>query len=369
MMVDAIAAIVFGILLLVVWNAASWPRVRRFPASEAGISVLIPARNEERNLSECLASAAQQGVSVQEILVYDDHSTDRTAQVVVEAAKQDPRIRLLRPEPLPEGWKGKPFACVQLAKSASCEWLLFLDADARLEPYAVPQMVFAAERTGASLVSFWPGLVLETAVEQWLMPMLNFVVFTLYPAPIGFRYMWPSLGLAHGACMLFRADTYHRLGGHGLVAQELFEDTVLARKWREQGERSLCFDGQDVVRVRMYTSLAEIWSGFRKNFYPAFRTETGFWLFLLFHAVAFLLPFAWAAGSVASGRPCAWAIAASAAVLAMRLIQCGRFRYPVWSALVHPTAEIALLALGISSWASVRSGRGVEWKGRRYGVS
>lgn len=168
--------------------------------------------------------------------------------------------------------------------------------------------------------------------------------------------------------MLFHAHTYRRLGGHELVSRELFEDTALAREWRRLGERSLCFDGQDVVRVRMYRSFGELWSGFRKNFYPAFRTEIGFWIFLLFHAAVFLVPFAMVLRCAVTHDPCSASWVAAGAVLAMRLVQALRFRYPWWSSFLHPFAEIVLLAVGLSSWWSIRSGRGVAWKGRQYGV-
>jgi glycosyltransferase involved in cell wall biosynthesis len=367
--VELIAVLSVLVLCLVALNALAWPRVPVSGAgSQATVSILIPARNEEANIVACLAGASAQGETVQEILVYDDHSEDETAALVQRLASRDPRIRLLAPEPLPEGWKGKPLACSRLAAAARSDWLLFVDADTVLAEGVAPHLIRTAEASQATLVSFWPGLVLEGLVQQWLMPLLNMTVFTLFPAPVAFRRNLPSLGLAHGACMLFHAPTYRRLGGHSLVANELFEDTMLAREWRAHGERSLCYDGQDAVKVRMYRTFGELWNGFRKNFYPAFRTRSGFWLFMLYHFTVFFLPFCAATGCIAAGRPCAAAWIACGSVVAMRLVQAARFRYPAWSALMHPAAEAVLLSLGIASWWSIRSGSGVTWKGRRYGV-
>jgi glycosyltransferase involved in cell wall biosynthesis len=335
--------------------------------SEASVSLLIPARNEAANIEACLETASLQSARVREILVYDDHSEDATASLVIAAASRDARIRLLPPQPLPDGWKGKPFACACLAEAATCDWLLFIDADARLKGDCASAMVRAAECHDATLMSFWPGIVLGSAAERWLMPLLNMVVFTLYPAPVALKSNMPSLGLAHGACMLFHAETYRRLGGHGIVRGELFEDTAMAREWRRLGERSLCFDGQDAVTVRMYRSLGELWRGFRKNFYPAFRTEVGFWLFLAFHAALFIVPYVRLAQEPGSDVHAATLIAACTP-FAMRLVQCVRFRYPVWSAVLHPFAEVLLIVLGLWSWWGIHSGCGVEWKGRRYGI-
>ncbi len=362
----AVLAVNCVLLLLLVWNALAWPSPRPAAGVRKGVcSVLIPARDEEKNLPGCLESALSQGDVVLEVIVCDDHSTDGTAALVEREAARDPRVRLVRTGELPEGWCGKTFACATLAEAARGEWLLFLDADARLLPDAAARIVAEAEQSGSTLVSCWPGLELKGFWEKLLLPMLNFVVFTLYPAPLArMRPADASLGLAHGACILARREQYEAYGGHGMVRGELFEDTCLARAWRARGGRSICLDGQDVVRVRMYEDLQGIWTGFLKNFYPAFRREHTFWLFLLLHAGAFLAPFiAW---PLLTGRQAALAGGAAGAVLMMRLVQCARFRYPVWSALLHPAAEAALIAVGLASRARCRSGRGVRWKGRDY---
>ena len=369
-MLSALIATVFavdcGLLLLVVWNALAWPAPRPPAGSPRGVcSVLIPARNEERNLPACLQSVLSQGDCVLEVIVCDDHSTDGTASLVERESARDTRVRLVRTSGLPEGWCGKPFACATLAAAARGEWLLFLDADARLCPEALGRMLAEAERSGCTLLSCWPGLDMESFWERLLLPMLNFVVFTLYPAPLArMRRRDASLGLAHGACILARRREYESFGGHGMVRGELFEDTCLARAWRAKGGRSLCLDGQDIVRVRMYDSLAGIWEGFLKNFYPAFRHGWTFLAFLALHAGAFLLPFLLL--PFCRGPALALSAGAAGTVLLMRLVQCARFRYPVWPALLHPAAEAMLLCVGIASWWRCRTGSGVVWKGRVY---
>jgi len=125
------------ILALVLWNALAWPAVgdaARRP--QESLSVLIPARNEESNIAACLASVLRQGEAVGEVLVYDDHSEDATAQIVRDFAERDNRVHLVRASRLPDGWCGKNFACAQLADAANSEWLLFLDADVRLSERA-----------------------------------------------------------------------------------------------------------------------------------------------------------------------------------------------------------------------------------------
>lgn len=355
-----------ALLALTLWNVLCWPRVRTDAAvAEADtVSILIPARDEESNIAACLDAAVAQGEVVCEILVYDDHSTDATARVVEEYAWR--RVRRLSPKPLPAGWCGKTFACAQLAAEARGRWFLFIDADARLCEGAVARSVAEAEARGVSLLSCWPALELRGFWERALMPLLNFVVFTLYPAPLALVRDDTSLGLAHGSFMLARRDAYERAGGHELVRDEIFEDTRLAQSWRARGEKSLCLDGRGVLRVRMYRSFPEIWRGFQKNFFPAFRSARSFWAFVALHFAVFLLPFLLAPALWADEVARPFVALSVVAVIATRLALALRFGHPLWSVLLHPLGEAVLLALGVSSWWRCRRGRGVEWKGRRY---
>lgn len=359
------------LLCVTLWNVFSWPEIHPqmnecWPAS---ISILIPARDEERNLPVCLDCVLSQGEVVREVLVYNDHSTDGTARIVDEYARRDDRVRRLPMKDLPAGWCGKTFACSRLALEARGEWLLFLDADARLHTGTLIHVLSEAEARGVSLLSCWPALELKSFWERVLMPLLNFVVFTLYPAPLALRRNDASLGLAHGSCILARRDAYLRTGGHELVRDEIFEDVRLAQSWRERGESSLCLDGQRILSVRMYRSFGEIWQGFQKNFFPAFQRERSFWAFITLHFAVFLLPFVIAPMLWINARARFIFILILLCVLVMRLSLALRFGHSLLSVLLHPLGEMVLLALGLTSWWHCRRGRGVEWKGRRYRAS
>ncbi len=362
------------LLGVALWNVAAWPQVRAeaasvreaaLPPPPGSLSILIPARDEELNLAACLdTTLGQEGAAVAEVLIYDDHSSDRTAEISRDYMRRDARVRLVAPSALPDGWSGKNFACSQLAAEARGAWLLFLDADARLHTAGAARMLAEADARKLTLLSAWPALAQQSFAEQLLMPLLNFVVFTLYPAPLALKRRDASLGLAHGACLMVEHATYLRLGGHGAVRDEIFEDVRLAQTWRAAGERSLCLDGQSVVSVRMYRTLAEIWRGFQKNFFPASRSEATSWAFIMLHLAVCWLPF-WLWPFV-NGRASFMLIAVAACVLSMRLALALRFGHALWSVLLHPFGEMILIALGLSSWWRCRSGRGVEWKGRRY---
>lgn len=362
----AILVLSIFFLCVVAWNVLAWRKITKSKSELKNIvSVLIPARNEEANLALCLDSVLSQGNILAEVLVYDDHSIDKTQNIISDYAERNPLVRLVTAKDLPSGWCGKNFACAQLAETANGEWLLFIDADARLSEGAIVRIIKEAVSRQITFLSCWPSFDLRGFWEKTLMPMLNFVVFTLYPAPLSFKRNDASLGLAHGACLLVHGQTYKSVGGHGLVRDQIFEDTRLAQLWREKGHKSLCLDGQDVVRVHMYNSFREIWSGFQKNFFPAFKRETSFWLFIILHFTIFLLPFALALLSFRFTwmKP---ALPAALCILLMRLALAIRFRQVLWSVIFHPLSEAVLIILGTSSWWKCKSGRGVEWKGRFY---
>ena len=252
---------------IVLWNVTAWPAVSNAAAQHPdAVSVLIPARNEAWNIIPCIDAALAAGTSVSEVLVYDDRSDDGTGRLVRAKARRDSRVRLIRGAVLPDGWCGKNFACASLAGRARGTWLLFLDADARLTPAAVDRLLSEAMTRRATMISAWPALEMGSFWERALMPMLNVVTFSLFPAPLSFLRDDPSLGLVHGACILANREAYVHVGGHSAVKGEIFEDQRLARLWRERGERGFCLDGRTAVSVRMYRSPGDIWRGFQKNF-------------------------------------------------------------------------------------------------------
>ena len=310
----------FGLLLYTPVTAAAlanllfWTSHKRpVPATLRSVTVLIPARNEEKTLRECVNSALAQGNSVSEILVYNDHSTDGTQQVLDEIIAANPgRVRQIAAHDLPADWAGKPHACHRLSDTVNSRWMLFVDADSQLMPGAVDLLLANAEQRSATMLSAWPRIEMKSFSERLFMPLLNFVVFSLFPAPIARVRRTPSLGLAHGVCILSESETYRRLGGHSLVKNELFEDTSLARAWRAAGENSQVIDGHNIVTVRMYTNFVGIWNGFSKNYYPAFGSFASFAAFQLAHGHLI--------GAPAAGIDCAGRRRSTTGVLASRSI-------------------------------------------------
>jgi glycosyltransferase involved in cell wall biosynthesis len=195
------------------------PPRRRAELAAPRVSILVPARNEEANIGGVVASAlASEGVEL-EVLVLDDHSTDRTASLVEEIARQDPRLRLLHSADLPEGWAGKMFACQQLAEAANGDWLLYLDADVRITPDAARRVADHA-RTAAghpALVSGVPRQITGSFLERLLVPLIDFVLLAYLPIWVMRRRTSPSLAAAVGQFVVVDRKRYLECGGHGAI--------------------------------------------------------------------------------------------------------------------------------------------------------
>src|SRR3982751_1153109 len=144
------------------------------PQKPPSVSILIPARNEELVIRQAVESALRStGVNL-EVIVLDDNSDDRTAEIVRSISATDHRVRLESAPPLPLGWCGKQFACSVLSTLAKHDILCFIDSDVRLQPEGVARMVYFLQKSNASLVSGFPHQELGTFFEKLLLPLMHF---------------------------------------------------------------------------------------------------------------------------------------------------------------------------------------------------
>ena len=169
------------------------------------VSVLIPVRNEEKNIEKCVNSVIMQGEIVGEILIYNDHSTDKTETIIKSLIKKYKNlVKKTETKDLPKGWLGKNYACYRLAISSKSENILFIDADTTLRKNAISNLFMIYSESDNSMISAWPKIVMKNNIEKLLMPILNLIVFTIFPYIISTKINIPSLGIAHGACIFFK---------------------------------------------------------------------------------------------------------------------------------------------------------------------
>jgi glycosyltransferase involved in cell wall biosynthesis len=307
------------------------------------VTIIVPARNEEACLGDCLASlVAQTGVEF-EIIVVDDGSTDRTHEI----AEGFPRVQVISAELLPEGSTGKNNAVVTGAKQARGRWLLFTDADTVHLPGSLARAMAEAKREGADLLSYSPEQIAVTLAEKVLMPMVFAELAAQYP-PEKVRQPDSGVVAANGQYLLVRRLVYESVGGHRAVADQILEDVALARRFRAAGKRIYFRYSGDAVRARMYRGWDEMRQGWTKNLALLFPRPV---------ARAVLLT-AW------------WAIAwLTLPLLIPSLLLFRRIRRANFS----PEASLAALAFGppvfayllLRSRAAHTAGR-VSWKGRTY---
>lgn len=340
------------------------------PGASSAISVLIPARNEEGNIAATLKSVlANQGVEF-EVVVLDDHSTDRTAEIVAEIAARDPRVRLEFAPPLPAGWCGKPHACHVLAQRARHDTLVFIDADVQLAPDGLQRMLGFLETSGAALASGVPHQQLGTFSERLLLPQIHFVLLGYLPLPMMRWTRRPAFSAGCGQLFVIRRDAYEAVGGHEPIRTTLHDGVKLPRLFRRHGFKTELFDATDVASCRMYRTNGEVWRGLGKNATEGLAAPGTILPMSLFLFGGQVLPFLLLIVlSQMTFAGVAMTTVAVALAWLPRLIAVVRFRQPLGGALLHPLGVLALLAIQWFALARQLAGKPAVWKGRSYGAA
>jgi glycosyltransferase involved in cell wall biosynthesis len=329
------------------------------PATPPEVTIIVPARNEEAYLGDCLASlVAQTGVRF-EIIVVDDHSTDRTGEI----ARSFAGVRMISPGPLPEGWTGKNNAVVAGAKEVRGEWLLFTDADTVHLPGSLARALAEAKEHGAELLSYSPEQIAVTLWELATLPVVFAELARQYP-PSKVCDPASPIAAANGQYILIRRETYEAVGGHAAIATSLLEDVALARAVKDSGRRIRFRYAADAVRTRMYRNFRQLREGWTKNLALLFPRPgwLAAWMMTwwLFSWIALVM----CAASVAAGY---WRAAYYALPAVLLYLRIGRGNFPVGTNLVALGFGPPLFAYLLLRSKNARRSGGVSWKGRTYG--
>jgi 4,4'-diaponeurosporenoate glycosyltransferase len=353
-------------LLAVGWCAGWWllwrvPRLRDDVGPvDADLAVVIPARNEEANLPALLDDLAAQELAPSQVVVVDDSSTDRTADVAIAHG-----ATVVAAPPLPSGWTGKAWSCQTGAAATQSERIVFLDADVRLRPPALGALVAVHDRFGG-LVSVAPHHEMRRTYERLSVPF-NIVSFMGVGAAMPGR-RGRSEGV-FGPCLVTSRADYEQVGGHASVRASVVDDLALARRYEEHGLDTRTYAGRGSVSYRMYPNgLRQLVEGWSKNmasgarFVSALRSLLiALWVTALCVTVQLVV-----SAMLGAGRPTVdLAVAAYGAfgvqwfVLARRLTNAGAF-----TAIVFPATTVFFVAMFLrSAWCTfVR--RRVRWRGR-----
>lgn len=335
------------------------------------LSIVVPARDEERGIENCVRSLiAQAGVDA-EVIVVDDGSTDATPAILARLAAEFPELLVVTGEPLPAGWIGKPWACAQGARRARSEWILFTDADSCHEPRACVSTLSFARANHADALSIMTGQEMGTLAERAILPaILQMIVFASGMLAEINDPKRPDRALANGQYLLVSRTAYDALGGHDALRGEVVEDVEFARRLKTDGRfRLIVAEGTQLVHVRMYRSFREIWDGFTKNTYLGARGDVraiagG----VLFCAMLSIAPPLLALAALRRGRraEAAEALAASLAVMAVSYFGARIVSMPRKLAVFAPFGIGVFGAIALNSTRRALTGAGFVWRGRRY---
>ncbi len=360
------------------------PRLRDQPPAAGDdaplVSVVVPARDEARNIAVCMSTVIASRYPRLELIVVDDQSTDGTLHVAQALARLSPiPVRVVQGQQLPNGWVGKPWACWQGAAFARGQLLAFTDADTRHDDELMDHAVGALAASGADLISLAPRQVMVGFWEKLLQPHVFALLWLRWRDPAAMqRTQNPRHVLAGGQFMLMRREAYDAIGGHAAVRSQIAEDVALGQRMAASGRTVQLAVADDLIETRMYHSLKEIIEGWSKNLAsgarmaaPRWVAPAAPWLAAAFILLLWVLPPALLAATLlapdatwhgAGPALLRWAAGATAAGLFFWTILRLRYR-------AHPFyAPLFPIGATIVAWLFARGTlfAGVAWKGRVY---
>ena len=243
------------------------------------VSVLIPARNEEVNIKRCLYSLIDQSYKNLEIIVLDDDSDDQTYNIVKDISKNFSSIKLIKGERKLNGWTGKNWACHQLSKFAKGDFLLFIDADTKLQKNTISETVSEMNNNDVDLISLFPNRITNTAIDKIISVTIGWFIFSCLP--IIFSNRNPMFSSAFGQFLLFRKGAYFSIGGHESIKDKILDDFELGRLITKRGYNLNVFDGTERISTFSYSTEKEALDGLSKSIFPFFNNKLIPFLILL----------------------------------------------------------------------------------------
>lgn len=344
------------------------------------VSIIVPVRNEAGKIARCLDSLSKQDYPRFEVIVVDDRSTDDSAEIISRYVSERPNLKTVTCPEVRPGWLGKCNALAYGSNLARGDWFAFVDADTYHHANSLRDGVSSAISNGVDLISFMPVQELYSFSERVVMPVL-LGSFLLGDPFNRINDVNSPRAYAYGQYFILKRKTYEAIGGHERVRDQILDDIALGRAVKAHGFRITAADGRRLYSVRMYTNLAELWSGWTKNLYALIDCNPVF-LFgvLILLNIAFVAPYAslvYLLTLIAKDPAQPGVFLASGLLLSqfsLTLIWYWRtsLHYKgvrLWHMTYLPAGSILLTMLYLYSAFCVVSGSKVNWKDRKYGVN
>jgi 4,4'-diaponeurosporenoate glycosyltransferase len=331
--------------------------------SETGsVSIIIPARNEQRTLPTLLGSLEQQAGGIGEVIVVNDHSEDATAQIAAEYG-----AKVIEAAPLPAGWLGKPWACWQGARQAGGEIFLFLDADTCIEAGGLQKILRSYLQYGG-LLSIWPYHRMKRLYER-LSALFNIIIMASMGSFTIRGSKSRNLG-AFGPCVVCSRSDYFRAGGHQAVKGAILEDVALGQLFASTGLDVHNFGGKGTVSFRMYpTGIESLITGFSKGMASGARAAAPqivipiiLWITGGF-VVSFWLLILLLGSNLQAAVP--WTVLHVLYILQIYWILSRMGNYGLYTAVLYPLPFAFFAAVFVVSLLRTYFLHEVKWKGRK----
>jgi glycosyltransferase involved in cell wall biosynthesis len=345
------------------------------PADAPFISVLVAAKDEEEVIEQCVRTILDQDYPNYEVIVCNDRSNDRTAEIVQAIADEDDRLTLVNITNLPEGWFGKNNAMQTGIKQARGEYIVMIDADCRqVSRRTLSTAVQYALDNDTDMLSVFPELEMKGFWENVLQPVAS-AIMVIWFQPDRINNPKRQAAYANGAFMMIKRDIYEAIGTHEVVKTELNEDMRMAWLVKQRGFKLRVVRSQDLYLVRMYTSFKQMIRGWSRIFFGTFGTPRRLFTTLTLMLVMNLMP--WAIGATAwtlalTGAATGWFTVAGAATAVMALQLAAIFRYfrlirgCPWLFWIYPVACLIMTWCLLISISKLRPGATVVWKSTPY---
>jgi chlorobactene glucosyltransferase len=353
-----LATIHLFILSIVIYNFISAPKILNAPVNTQNgekTSILIPVRNEEKNIGKLLNSLLAQSYTNYEIIVLDDGSTDNSQQVIEEYMEKTSRIKLIKGSELPDNWLGKNWACYQLSKHANYNLLLFIDADVVIGKNALAYSCSLIEKYNLDMISVFPTQITDSLGERLVVPLMNWLLLTFLPLKQVYKSNNRSFSAANGQFILIKKDIYEGIGTHENFKENVVEDMEIIRSVKENGKRGMTCLGNGVICAEMYSSLRDSINGFSKNFFAGFNTSRWIFLFLLIlFIILFFLPIVLVAWSGI------YLILVGIIIIERILVSTLSKENIFYNIMLHPFQILIMFMIGLKSLSRKKK----VWKGR-----
>jgi glycosyltransferase involved in cell wall biosynthesis len=336
-------------------------------AASPRVSVIVPARNEERAIEPAIRSLIAIDYPGAEVVAIDDRSTDRTGAILDEIAAANPeRLKVIHVKELPEGWLGKTHAMGLAARQSHNEWLLFTDADVMQSPDVLRRAIAYAESTSLDHLVVMPTMLTYDWGERMMIALFqSLFIFAQRPWKVADPKARDFMGV--GAFNLVRRSAYRAIGGYEALRLAVIDDMKLAEEIKKKGFASNCAFAQNGVRIHWAQGAFGMVHNLVKNFFAAMRYKIGF---VLLAVAAMILVFIgpWIGAAFSHG----WARSGYlVSVLCIFVIYRGMSKRTGINALyflLHPIASLLivytmLLSAGLTLWRG-----GVVWRGTKYSL-